>query len=869
MPPSEGLGAVAQQPGDLHRLETVGHGDGVCEAEEIVSTILNKNQVEGQNEHQAQDNVKAQDQVPDPVKQHQQLQDAKTQVESETQHENTTQDGMEILSESSPAANPENGADDSQLRQDDVQHQPDMMQVANSDVEVEVGVANDVEIQALAYSNTENKSTLQISVNKSDGDLPENAITKPINEENSTEAASSNKPLGTSGDNVEELSAQLQEVNKQNEQKTVDAESTAVESAEHQDELGITSNSSTDELITIKGTSGEEQQVRDSDEPRQLNMSASTGEEHNLNESQLSQHSSSGEEDGSESLQSDEVYAVPLPLDESIDDAAIAMLLAQDEQDSSSTSASREESMKRRHRADMQDEAELVLLRALLAAEQAKDVNQINLSQGKILTTEMDGYEDDAENFSVPSDPEDDFWRRSGLLDVEEDEVDNTDNSVEYQYTKSSTFVAVPKSTDQANESPSTFTSQQVSETQQQSVSQQTEASDAASSGWSFSRGIARARALASGSARATPRDKADEQGFTEEEMLTILGTEVEEDYIARFKVMLEQKLGADFFFEHDDLASNLDFWARACLRARRFRVARAVELMRRYAECKVEIETQIDSDKMRVRELLTSGVLCFLGGARCREGRGILVLRMGLHDPRKFQATDLLAAAHETIIHAIEKYPRLQAVGFTIINDMTGATSRNFDSKVPKLLSRTIESRLPLRYGRVIVVNPPSFFSAVFRVVSFFLSAKMRKRMIRVNYKPSESEEGDVQTIESQNGEGGPTDVAAEVHDTVLENYILKEHLPTFLGGNRVVDYAGFAMQLVPDMFNYAYSNDEEATLAPFSPSSLSMNSDADYGASTEGADSANSSPASKGKRSPREYESLDESQFVHSAFV
>ncbi|GBG23788.1 Tyrosine-protein phosphatase non-receptor type 9 [Hondaea fermentalgiana] len=518
--------------------------------------------------------------------------------------------------------------------------------------------------------------------------------------------------------------------------------------------------------------------------------------------------------------------------DDVIDDEAIAMILAQEETDPQAT-LSREESARRRAKAALQDEAELRLIRALLEAEQSKDFDKINSTQGLILSSDVYEDSDGEEGASNPGNPDDEAWV-SGVLTGEE----GNDGA-----------------------SPSA------------APAQQTE-----SSGWSFRRGFAAAKAKALGvSSRAAPAssEKQDKQGFSEEEMLTVLGTEVEEDYIARFKVMLEQQLGADFFFEHDDIASNLDFWAKACLRARRFRVQRAIDLMGRYAQCKAEIENQIGADKARVRELLTTGVLCFLGGARCREGRGIIVMRMGLHDPRNFTAADLLAAAHETTMHAIRQYPRLQAMGFTIIQDMTGATTRNFDTKVPKLLSRTIESKLPIRYGRVIVVNPPSFFSAVFRVVSFFLSSKMRKRMVYVHYRPTVSDEVDAQAEATATSTEAQD--AGEDESNPLENFILRDHLPLFLGGAKDIDYASFAQQLVPEGFDDAYEDEalgggDLDAVAGQELGNKSLHND-NINEDDAALPRSPRSPGSPGGRSSENVSSpgavADGSQYVHTAFV
>jgi len=269
-------------------------------------------------------------------------------------------------------------------------------------------------------------------------------------------------------------------------------------------------------------------------------------------------------------------------------------------------------------------------------------------------------------------------------------------------------------------------------------------------------------------------RRKSQDPGLSEEEMLAILESSEEEDHIVHLKVALDKREGETFFEEYPDMAMDLDFWCRACLRARRFRATRSLELLSKYAKFRKEVQHLMTMEaKKKVRAILESGIIVFLGGARCKRGRGVLLVRMGLHDPKEFAGQHFLAAAHEVTTHAIRRFPRLQATGFTIVCDLTGVTTRNLDYKVPRLLSRHIESRLPIRYGSVIVVNPPGFFATVFRIVSFFMSSKMRARMVRLYYKPGEKNS--------------------------LEKFISKENLPVHLGGARKIDHINFAASLVP----------------------------------------------------------------------
>jgi hypothetical protein len=57
----------------------------------------------------------------------------------------------------------------------------------------------------------------------------------------------------------------------------------------------------------------------------------------------------------------------------------------------------------------------------------------------------------------------------------------------------------------------------------------------------------------------------------------------------------------------------------------------------------------------------------------------------------------------------------------------------RRFNRKGPEALFRMVNSRFPVRYGKLFVHNPPTSFSVMLRLASLFMTRKMKDRIVKV----------------------------------------------------------------------------------------------------------------------------------------
>jgi len=264
-----------------------------------------------------------------------------------------------------------------------------------------------------------------------------------------------------------------------------------------------------------------------------------------------------------------------------------------------------------------------------------------------------------------------------------------------------------------------------------------------------------------------------DINGMADEEISTFIGSYEENKCLSEMISQLNTEDFEHLFRADPSFMDDFRWWCRVCLRARRYRQKRAIQLLKSYADWRLSSEIY-KADQSRLKDQVETGFLLFLDDVRCVEGRAIIVIRLALHDPKKFQPKDVVTALHYVVLYGLKSDPIVQAKGFTVLMDMSETGYSNFDMGVASAVSKALNSTLPMRYGKLIVYNPPFFFSTLFKLIYIFLSTKMRQRMVRV-------------FASSKNPITSP-----------LFKYIQQACLPTFYCGNHHVDPETFAMEVL-----------------------------------------------------------------------
>ena len=167
-----------------------------------------------------------------------------------------------------------------------------------------------------------------------------------------------------------------------------------------------------------------------------------------------------------------------------------------------------------------------------------------------------------------------------------------------------------------------------------------------------------------------------------------------------------------------------------ACLRARKYNVERAYELIINYIKWRESFgidTTTVDNDS-EYRALVERGVVEACGNVD-KQGRYVLTVRQSRTDPGRWSPRYAVLATHAALESLLVRFPESQAQGVAFVNDMSGIKMANMDSRVPREMFAAFNSKLPVRFGGLYVVYPPLFMRMIAPVIRMFMSKKMQSR--------------------------------------------------------------------------------------------------------------------------------------------
>ena len=190
------------------------------------------------------------------------------------------------------------------------------------------------------------------------------------------------------------------------------------------------------------------------------------------------------------------------------------------------------------------------------------------------------------------------------------------------------------------------------------------------------------------------------------------------------------------------------DFWALACLRARKYDIARALELLQSFDLWRKRLqllERNFHTDD-ELRVLIERGVV-EPTGQRDRVGHYILVLRMARADPKRFTPDDAIRNIYAALEYLYRRYPEAQSAGVAVLVDQRGASMKNMDTAVPRVLFKALANHMPCRFGGLYAVDPPLFMRMLLPVAKLLLKRKLRDRLhilrnveeLATHFEPSE----------------------------------------------------------------------------------------------------------------------------------
>lgn len=167
-------------------------------------------------------------------------------------------------------------------------------------------------------------------------------------------------------------------------------------------------------------------------------------------------------------------------------------------------------------------------------------------------------------------------------------------------------------------------------------------------------------------------------------------------------------------------------------LRARKFDLDRAFDLMVDYYECKQNL-TELFGSYSPSREMKTfeSGFNVTFP-ERDQEGRKVFVFRPGFWDPAERQLIDNLRA-NLIAIEILLDEEETQISGIVIIADFREfgfSQAKAMQPSVFQTYGRVLLNCFPVRIKGIHIMQQPAIFTVIFTIISQFMKEKLRKRV-------------------------------------------------------------------------------------------------------------------------------------------
>ena len=164
------------------------------------------------------------------------------------------------------------------------------------------------------------------------------------------------------------------------------------------------------------------------------------------------------------------------------------------------------------------------------------------------------------------------------------------------------------------------------------------------------------------------------------------------------------------------------------CLRGRKYDVERAADILPKLVELMREFDVGTGKVDETLAEHLKALTIVSLD-VKDDLGRGILWLRLRNHDPKTRKKEDLVRQIITVQLHLLQDAD-VQRLGIVVIHDMNGLGLKNLDPGAAKLIFSRVLTTMPIRVGRVCVINPPWIVGRVIiPIVMTFMSSKIKSR--------------------------------------------------------------------------------------------------------------------------------------------
>ena len=91
-----------------------------------------------------------------------------------------------------------------------------------------------------------------------------------------------------------------------------------------------------------------------------------------------------------------------------------------------------------------------------------------------------------------------------------------------------------------------------------------------------------------------------------------------------------------------------------------------------------------------------------FAAGNRDKAGRWLFTVALRNARPAEVSPEEVMRGFHCVLEDLLRKHPEAQARGISLVVDLRDVGFANMDARIPKVLMPAMQSRLPVRLGRL-----------------------------------------------------------------------------------------------------------------------------------------------------------------------
>jgi hypothetical protein len=159
-----------------------------------------------------------------------------------------------------------------------------------------------------------------------------------------------------------------------------------------------------------------------------------------------------------------------------------------------------------------------------------------------------------------------------------------------------------------------------------------------------------------------------------------------------------------------------------------KFNVKSAYKVMKHYADWSIKISlSSLTIDKVR-RQLESQTLL--IPGCISKDGHQFLYMKPGLYFPQGQEDLDELIRSLIYLLERMVEKEKSSTEGISFMANMDNWTMSNFSINYAKTFFDTMQGRFPCRIRLFLIVNPPSWFSMIWRLIRPMMSSSFASKV-------------------------------------------------------------------------------------------------------------------------------------------